>query len=117
MSMIEEQVKELRAYANASLYARENKARELLSEAADTIEILSEKLSAANMERSAGYYGGGWIPCSERLPEENQNVIACFAHGTVTELAFYDGKFHGIYSYDTKVILAWMPLPERYCKP
>lgn len=57
---------------------------------------------------------GGWIPCSERLPEENQNVIACFAHGTVTELRFYDKKFHGIYDYDEKVIVAWQPLPEAY---
>lgn len=57
---------------------------------------------------------GGWIPCSERLPEENQNVIACFAHGTVTELQFYDKKFHGIYDYDEKVIVAWQPLPEAY---
>lgn len=57
---------------------------------------------------------GGWIPCSERLPEENQNVIACFAHGTVTELRFYDKKFHGIYDYDEKVIVAWQPLPEEY---
>lgn len=56
----------------------------------------------------------GWIPCSERLPEENQNVIACFAHGTVTELMFYEKKFHGIYDYDEKVIVAWQPLPEAY---
>lgn len=59
-------------------------------------------------------YKGGWIPCSERLPEENQRVIGCFAHGTVTELGFYDGLFHGIYDYTTKVIIAWQPLPEPY---
>lgn len=56
----------------------------------------------------------GWIPCSEKLPEENQRVIGCFAHGTVTELGFYDGLFHGIYDYTTKVIIAWQPLPEPY---
>ena len=56
----------------------------------------------------------GWIPCSERLPEGNERVIACFAHGTVTELSFYDGLFHGIYDYNTNVIIAWQPLPEPY---
>lgn len=56
----------------------------------------------------------GWIPCGERLPKENQNVIACFAHGPVTELRFYDGKFHGIYDYNTNVIIAWQPLPKPY---
>lgn len=53
---ISEQVKELRTYANVSLYARENKARELLNQAADTIESLSVKL--ADMERPAEDCGG-----------------------------------------------------------
>lgn len=57
---------------------------------------------------------GGWIPCSERMPEEDQRVIACFAHGTVTELRFHDKKFHGLYDYDEKVITAWQPMPEAY---
>lgn len=55
MSMLSEQVKELRSYANVSLYAREGKVRELLREAVDTIESLSAKL-AENMEWSEGYY-------------------------------------------------------------
>lgn len=56
-----------------------------------------------------------WIPCSERLPEKNMSVLASFAHGTVTELLFIDGDFHGVYgTYTTKVIDAWMPLPEPY---
>lgn len=56
-------------------------------------------------------YNNGWIPCSERLPEENSSVIVCFVHGAVTELAFYGGLFHGIYDYNTNVIIAWQPLP------
>lgn len=59
-------------------------------------------------------YNNGWIPCSERLPEENLNVIACFAHGLVTELTFHNGLFHGIYDYNTNVIIAWQPLPAPY---
>lgn len=51
MSIIE-QVKELRAYSNVSLYTRENKAKELLRQAADTIESLSVKLQAANNNHS-----------------------------------------------------------------
>ena len=59
-------------------------------------------------------YNDGWISCSKRLPEENQRVIGCFAHGTVVELGFYDGLFHGIYEYNTNVIIAWQPLPASY---
>ena len=54
-----------------------------------------------------------WIPCSERLPENAINVIAQFSSGTVTELRYAgNGIFEGIYEYSTKVIIAWMPLPE-----
>ena len=58
---------------------------------------------------------GKWIPCSERLPENAMNVIAQFSSGTVTELRYAgNGIFEGIYEYSTKVIIAWMPLPEPY---
>lgn len=58
---------------------------------------------------------GKWIPCSEKLPENAMNVIAQFSSGTVTELRYAgNGIFEGIYEYSTKVIIAWMPLPEPY---
>lgn len=66
------------------------------------------------VEREAGA-DQGWIPCSERLPENAMNVIAQFSDGTVTELRYAgNGIFEGIYEYSTKVIIAWMPLPELY---
>ena len=58
-----------------------------------------------------------WIPCEERLPENDTNVIACFSCGTVTELRYLgNGIFQGIYEYNTKVIVAWQPLPQPYKK-
>lgn len=66
------------------------------------------------VEREAGA-DQGWIPCSERLPENAMNVIAQFSDGTVTELRYAgNGIFEGIYEYSTKVVIAWMPLPEPY---
>lgn len=66
------------------------------------------------VEREAGA-DQGWIPCSERLPENAMNVIAQFSDGTVTELRYAgNGIFEGIYEYSTRVIIAWMPLPEPY---
>lgn len=56
-----------------------------------------------------------WIPCSERLPEDNTDVIVCLYSGTVTEMRYWgNGIFQGIYGHTTKVIVAWMPLPEPY---
>ena len=56
---------------------------------------------------------GQWIPCSEKMPEDNTDVIVCFYSGTVTEMRYWgNGIFQGIYEHTTKVIVAWMPLPE-----
>ena len=68
-----------------------------------------------------------WIPCSERLPEDNRQVLvyACSVHFA---LAKYDEMrdANGIYKmqwvtydawkplYKIKDVIAWMPLPESY---
>lgn len=59
MSMISEQVKELRGYCiELEKYGGwwNNRLSRKIKEAADTIEALSTKLQAANMERSDRYY-------------------------------------------------------------
>ena len=62
-----------------------------------------------------------WIPVSERLPEDGQEILFSTKTGRV-----YDGKYHDDdsanqwYSYKDKcrawnnVVNAWMPLPEPY---
>lgn len=79
---ISEQVKELRKLSKYSLLDEWCFAVVVsaLKEAADTIESLSEKLQAANMERTAEDCGG-WIYCGDRenLPEEKTNVEALSA--------------------------------------
>lgn len=80
----------------------------LASDVLEMIEQLKDDLEQGEKEN-------GWIPCSERLPENGINVIASFSSGTVTELRYVaNGIFHGIYEYSTKVIVAWRPLPEPY---
>lgn len=66
MSMISEQVKELRELANSKefemhepvTYGFYRKIKSKLFKAADTIEALSAKLAAVNMEQSEVYYNG-----------------------------------------------------------
>lgn len=56
-----------------------------------------------------------WIPCSEKMPEDNTDVIVCFYSETVTEMRYWgNGIFQGIYEHTAKTIVAWMPLPEPY---
>ena len=54
MSLISKQINELREYAK------------LINDAADTIEMLSAKLHASQMERSSQYYNDGWVPVDEK---------------------------------------------------
>lgn len=59
MSMIEQQLKEIRNMTNVLRDEKRYAAEEIMCQAADTIEALSAKLAAENMERSDRYYGGG----------------------------------------------------------
>lgn len=124
MSMITELVERLRKNS-ASLEITFSTA-ENLREAADTIEELSAKLQAANMERSSQYYNGGWIPCSERLPEEYGEYICTMSNGNVEECGFVPSDEKGLIpgwatceadgfrKLDYQDIIAWMPLPQPY---
>lgn len=64
---------------------------------------------------------GGWIPCSERLPEAHKNVLVCENDGEIhlcrynanMKRFFYDGS-----DWDIKLseVIAWQPLPAPYQK-
>lgn len=116
---ISEQVKELREHGQ--IHKHNNRYTvDLLNQAADTIESLSTKLQAANMERSAEDCGG-WIPCSERMPEETGFYM-------VTKKIKETGeRFSGKSRFDIEKgwndplnfidIIAWQPLLAPYREP
>ena len=68
-----------------------------------------------------------WIPCSERLPKDNRQVLV-YARSVHYALAKYDEMRNadGTYKkqwvtfdawkplYTIKEVIAWMPLPEPY---
>ena len=65
-----------------------------------------------------------WIPCSERLPEEEEYILLSFKNYTGLEIGRYekDGESGHFYPGDEEesyasyglVVNAWMPLPEAY---
>lgn len=131
MSMISEQVKELREIAKNFSEWEYNRFYDTISKAADTIEALSAKLEAANMERSDRYYGGGWIACEDRLPEDGVDVLVWFEYFRYGEynrlfqtkgISYtFDGKWSGFVNgssgWNQLKIIAWQPMPEDYHEP
>lgn len=123
---ISEQVKELRKAAKWFEGACFPEGVKLVEEAADTIESLSAKL--ADMERAAENRGSGWIPCSERLPEEGINIITrdffeyqvTFESDGVTDIrhyAFGRGHWWNGPEIMDEYVTAWKPIPEAYYEP
>ena len=66
-------------------------------------------------------YSNGWIPCSERLPEDDSICIVTVEYPnnkTMVDYGWFDRKsvcwFVGMQEFRTSNILAWQPLPEPY---
>ena len=113
MSLISKQIDELRAYAKDS----NGELAKLINDAAYTIEVLSAKLHASNMERSSQYYNDGWISCNEMLPDEyGEYLVTKRTFGwnceeyVSNDIAYFDND--GFHKADT--VIAWMPLPEPH---
>ena len=74
--------------------------------------LLAEAMAKlAKLEDAEGKgFSGKWIPCSERLPEDNTDVIVCFYSGIVTEMRYWgNGIFQGTFKRTAETIAAWMP--------
>ena len=70
-----------------------------------------------NAQMPMEYWEKGWIPCSERLPEEDVEVLVCIkdCEGNY----FYDlTYFHIVWQTEIggmySSVIAWQPLPKPY---
>lgn len=64
---------------------------------------------------------GGWIPCSERLPESGRYLVDTCLNVFSPNILNYDSDtnkwfYDGCKSMDIEIpfVFAWMPLPEPY---
>lgn len=58
-----------------------------------------------------------WIPCNERLPEDDRSKVVTLANG-ITEVGYYsNGDWWCIgdtFTLENPTVVAWMPLPKPY---
>ena len=85
----------------------------------DTYDIIIHCESKEEQETVVKHLGSiPWFPCSERLPKEDQEVLATTNWGDVTYAWRYDNNKWFIHEGSTNAttddILAWMPLPDPY---
>ena len=73
------------------------------------------------VKQEAEKYNNGWIPCSERLPEDDSICIVTVEYPnnkTMVDYGWFDRKsccwFVGTQEFRTSNILAWKPLPSPY---
>lgn len=61
-------------------------------------------------------YGDGWIPCSERLPDESLNSILGWDEyrERCVFVQYYSGRWHIGNDDESVEIIAWQPLPRSY---
>lgn len=128
MSMIEQQVKELKELANC-YYGEIKHHVSTILQAADTMESLSAKLQAVNMERSDRYYGNAWI--YDRVPTKEECgrwrgkfLVTVYANEPTVMYMEYEyteirGKEVGRWIWRDKVnipweVVAWRKFPEPY---
>ena len=67
---------------------------------------------------------GKWIPCSEKLPEDESYILVSFENATMPDIAryeendeggtFYPGDDEKSYPSYGIFVNAWTPLPEPY---
>ena len=97
----------------------------LLNESGDigcTLGITNmSEYSKQIVQEVAEEYNNGWIPCSERLPEDDYICIVTVEYPnnkTMVDYGWFDRKsvcwFVGMQEFRTSNILAWQPLPESY---
>lgn len=75
-----------------------------------TLEELIDEAPTINAEPH-------WIPCSERLPEDDRSKVVTLANGNA-EVGYYsNGDWWCVgdkFTLENPTVIAWMPLPKPY---
>ena len=82
--------------------------------------VYSDVMEGALLELPSAQPEQRWIPCGERLPEDNSDILVTYVEKDEKRIApvnygcgtWFDCLFDNV--LDQVGVLAWMPLPEPY---
>lgn len=77
----------------------------------EQLQVINEEYTKMAKELAEFRKQNQWIPVSERLPENGEEVLA--SDGTYIYLVEYDADLDAAFG-DVDNIVAWTPLPEPY---
>lgn len=94
----------------------EFQARKAVEVVENAIEIVKWKAEQFGRDTNVG--SNGWIPCSERMPEDEQVVITC-KYKSISILRYSTKTNHlyelnGNWWWSANMVTAWQPLPQPY---
>ena len=75
---------------------------------ANDVKTILKELPSAQPEKR-------WIPCSERLPDDDRTKVVTLANGNAEAGYYSNGDWWCIgdtISLENPIVIAWMPLPE-----
>jgi len=91
------------------LISRQNLIVDLTVTAEETkqmkVEDLKKVINVINNQPSAQQ----WIPCSERLPDQNGKYLVVGRQKAINIIKFDGGRWYGKWG-----VVAWMPMPSPY---
>ena len=110
MNKVFEKLEEIRAKKTCNKEKCDTKELCRICVVDDAIEIVKQE---------AEQYNNGWIPCSERLPEERETVLlqdfdGFYELGVCTVKCGIKGFEDGDWWSSANNFIAWQPLPQPY---
>lgn len=86
----------------------------------DKIAVDALDFACDVIEEESKEYNNGWIPCSERLPDEattyevTKEIVINSKKQYIVDHCLFGTEGEWICS-PKETVIAWMPLPEPYC--
>ena len=82
----------------------------------DPIAVDALDFACDVIEEEVKEYNNGWIPCSERLPEDTDEYLVTIECGNRVTTLSYDEILCEWFDHECNIhhVIAWQPLPLEY---